>query len=64
MPVRLLHPLVAQLLGLCGEVSLFCVIHHISVFFFQLPVQIGQLDGGKKRRDNDIYAQHLFDLCP
>ena len=46
--VVLLHPLVAQALGLGGQIALFGLIDGVAELFFQTLVQVGQLDHGER----------------
>ena len=63
MVVVLLDPLVAQALGLGGQIALFGLIDGVAELFFQALVQVGQLDHGERSlRHDDFLAEQLLDL--
>ena len=61
--IVLLDPLIAQALGLGGQVALFRVIDGVAELLFQTLVQVGQLDHGERRlRDDDLLTEGFLDL--
>ena len=63
MAVMLLHPLIAQALGLSGQVALLALIDGVAELFFQTLVQVCQLDHRERSGGNDHFLpEHLLDL--
>ena len=63
MVVVLLDPLIAQALGLGGQVALLGVIDGVAELLFQTLVQVGQLDHGERSlRDDDLLPEGFLDL--
>ena len=61
--VVLLHPLIAQALGLGGQVALLALIDRIAELFFQTLVQVCQLDHRERGGGHDDFlTEHLLDL--
>ena len=61
--IVLLHPVVAQALGLGGQVALLGIVHHIAEVLFQTLVQVSQLDHGERGLGHDDFlAEQLLDL--
>ena len=61
--VVLLHPLIAQALGLSGQVALLALVHGVAELFFQTLVQVCQLDHRERSGGNDHFLpEHLLDL--
>ena len=61
--VVLLHPLIAQALGLSGQVALLALIDGVAELFFQTLVQVSQLDHRERSGGNDHFLpEHLLDL--
>ena len=61
--VVLLHPLIAQALGLSGQVALLALIDGIAELFFQALVQVCQLDHRERSGGHDDFlTEHLLDL--
>ena len=61
--IVLLHPVVAQALGLSGQVALLGIVHHIAEVLFQTLVQVSQLDHGERGLGHDDFlAEQFLDL--
>ena len=61
--VVLLDPVVAQALGLGGQVALLALIDRVAKLLFQTLVQVGQLDHRERSGgDDDFQTKQLLDL--